>query len=148
MPVYSIPSKKDIENYLNDYETEGMSKESLSNYVNEIFETFQRNWHYPLFNLDLFFAFDLKEDIDYKTFIKNVIPFLVMNDICRVYYVDFDDGDPHYEFFPNSESNQDKELFLILNDNPDFPDQSIDKKMFESSYTRLDKNGNYVPVKV
>lgn len=43
MPVYSIPSKKDIENYLDDYETEGMSKESLSNCVNEIFKTFQRD---------------------------------------------------------------------------------------------------------
>ena len=148
MPVYSIPSKKDIENYLDDYETEGMSKESLSNCVNEIFETFQRDWNYPLFDLDPFFDFDLKEDIDYKTFIRNIIPFLVINDICRVYYVNYDDGDPHYKFFPNSESNQDKELFLILKDNPYFSDESLDKEMFESSYTRLDKNGNYVPVKV
>lgn len=146
MPVYSIPSKKDIENYLDEYETEGMSKESLSNCVNDVIRTFQTD--YPVFNLDIFFSFDLKEDIDYKTFIRNVIPFLVMNDICRVYYVDYDDGNPYYEFFPNSETNQDKELFLILNDNPDFPDQSIDKEMFESSYTRLDKNGNYIPVKI
>ena len=29
MPVYSIPSKKDIENYLDAYETEGMSKKKL-----------------------------------------------------------------------------------------------------------------------
>lgn len=146
MSVYLIPSKKDIENYLDEYETEGMSKESLSNCVNDIIRTFQTN--YPVFNLDIFFSFDLKEYIDYKTFIKNVIPFLLMNNICRVYYIDFDDGDPHYEFFPNSETNQDKELFLLLNDNPDSPDQSINKEMFESSYTRLDKNGNYVPVKV
>ncbi len=146
MPVYSIPSKKDIGNYLDEYETEGMSKESLLNCINDVIRTFQTD--YPVFNLDVFFSFDLKEDIDYKTFIRNVIPFLLMNNICRVYYVDFDNGDPHYEFFPNSESNQDKELFLVLNDNPDFPDQSIDKEMFESSYTRLDKNGNYIPVKV
>ena len=26
MPVYSIPSKKDIKNYLDEYETEGISK--------------------------------------------------------------------------------------------------------------------------
>lgn len=146
MPVYSIPSEKDIHNYLNDYETEGMSKESLLNCINDVIRTFQTT--YPVFNLDLFSIFDLKEDIDYKTFIRNVIPFLLINDICRVYYVDLDSEDPYYEFFPNSETNQDKELFLMLNDNPDFPDQSIDKKMFESSYTRLDKNGNYVPVKV
>ena len=146
MPVYSIPSKKDIANYLDEYETEVMSKESLSNCVNDAIRTFQTN--YPVFNLDIFFAFDLKEDIDYKTFVRDVVPFILMNDICRVYYVDFDDEDPHYEFFPNSETNQDKELFLMLNDNPDFPYQSIDKEMFESSYTRLDKNGNYNPVKV
>lgn len=146
MPVYSIPSKKDIENYLDEYETEGMRKESLLQCIDSVIDTFQS--YYPVFNLDVFFSFDLQEDIDYKTFIRNVIPFLLMNDICRVYYVDFDNGDPHYEFFPNSETNQDKELFLILNDNPNFPDQSIDKEMFESSYTRLDKNGNYVPVKV
>lgn len=146
MPVYSIPSKKDIEKYLDEYETEGMSKESLSNCVNNVINMFQS--YYPVFNLDVFFSFDLKEDIDYKTFIKNVIPFLLINDICRVYYVDYGDGNPYYEFFPNSETNQDKELFLILNDNLDFPDQSIDKEMFESSYTRLDKNGNYNAVKV
>ena len=73
---------------------------------------------------------------------------LVISSSSRVYYVNYEDGDPHYEFFPNSETNQDKELFLLLNDNPDSPDQSIDKEMFESSYTRLDKNGNYVSVKV
>lgn len=146
MPVYVIPSKKDIHNYLNDYETEGMSRENLSNLVSDVMRIFQTT--YPVFNLDIFFSFDFKEDVDYKTFIRNVIPFLVMNDICRVYYVDFEDGNPHYELFPNSQTNQDKELFLILNDNPDFPEQSIDKEMFESSYTRVDKNGNYVPVKV
>ena len=146
MPVYLIPSKKDIQNYLDEYETEGMSKESLLNCINDVIRTFQTT--YPVFNLDLFFIFYLKENIDYKTFIRNVIPFLLMNDICRVYYVDFDDEDPYYEFFPNSETNQDKELFLMINDNPDFPDQSIDKEMFESSYKRLDKNGNYIPVKI
>ena len=146
MPIYSIPSKKDIANYLDEYETEVMSKESLSHCVNDVIRTFQTN--YPVFNLDIFFAFDLKEDIDYKIFVRDVVPFILINDICRVYYVDYDDGNPHYEFFPNSETNQDKELFLILNNNPDFPDQSIDKEMFESSYTRLDKNGNYNPVKV
>ena len=146
MPVYLIPSKKDIENYLNDYETEGMSREILSNLVSDVIRIFQTT--YPVFNLDVFFSFDFKEDVDYKTFIRNVIPFLVMNDICRVYYVDYEDENPYYEFVPHSETNQDKELFLILNDNPDFLDQSIDKEMFESSYTRLDKNGNYIPVKV
>lgn len=146
MAVYLIPSEKDIHNYLNDYETEKMDKEDLLSYIYDIIHQFQN--FYPVINLDFFFSFDLKEDIDYKTFTRNVIPFLVMNDICRVYYVDFEDGDPHYELFPNSQTNQDKELFLILNDNPYFPEQSIDKEMFESSYTRLDKNGNYVPVKV
>ena len=144
MPVYSIPSKKDIENYLDEYETEGMSKESLLTCINDVIRIFQTT--YPVFNLDLFFTFDLKEDIDYKTFKRNIIPFFVMNDICRVYYVDYGNGDPYYKFFPNSESNQDKELFLMLNDS--FPNQHIDKEMFESSYTRLDKNGNYIPVKV
>lgn len=146
MPVYSIPSKKDIENYLDEYETEGMSKESLLDCVNDVIWTFQTD--YPVFDIDVFFTFDLKENIDYKIFIRNIIPFLLINNICRVYYVDFDNGDYHYVLFPNSETNQDKELFLILNDNPDFPEQSIDKEMFESSCTRLDKNGNYVPVKV
>ena len=121
-------------------------KKSLSNCINDVIEAFQTN--YSVFDLDVFFSFDFKEDVDYKIFIRDVIPFLVMNDICRVYYVDFEDGNPHYELFPNSQTNQDKELFLILNDNPDFPEQSIDKEMFESSYTRVDKNGNYVPVKV
>ena len=144
MPVYSIPSKKDIENYLDEYETEGMSKESLLTCINDVIRIFQTT--YPVFNLDAFFLFSLKENIDYKTFIRNIIPFFVMNDICRVYYVDYGNGDPYYKFFPNSESNQDKELFLMLNDS--FPNQHIDKEMFESSYTRLDKNGNYVPVKV
>ena len=144
MPVYSIPSKKDIENYLNDYETEGMSKESLLTCINDVIRIFQTT--YPVFNLDAFFLFSLKENIDYKTFIRNIIPFFVMNDIYRVYYVDYGNGDPYYKFFPNSESNQDKELFLMLNDS--FPNQHIDKEMFESSYTRLDKNGNYNPVKV
>lgn len=146
MPVYLIPSEKDIASYLDEYETEGMSKESLLNYVNDVIRIFQTT--YPVFNLDVFFLFRLKGDIDYKTFIRNVIPFLIMNNICRVYYVDFDNGGPYYELFPNSETNQDKELFLTLNDNPDFPHQSIDKEMFESSYTRLDKNGNYNKVKI
>ncbi len=144
MPVYSIPSKQDIGNYLDEYETEGMSKESLLTCINDVIKIFQTT--YPVFNLDAFFLFSLKENIDYKTFIRNIIPFFVMNDICRVYYVDYGNGDPYYKFFPNSESNQDKELFLMLNDS--FPNQHIDKEMFESSYTRLDKNGNYNPVKV
>ena len=145
MAIYLIPSKKDIENYLNDYETEGISKESLSICVDYAIKIFQTA--YPIFNLAFFFSFSNRENIDYKTFIRNIIPFLVLNDICRVYYVDYD-GNPFYEGFPNSKTNQDKELFFILNHNPDFPEQSIDKEMFESSYTRLDKNGNYVPVKI
>ena len=146
MPVYSIPSKKDIENYLDAYETEGMSKKSLSNCINDVIEAFQTN--YPVFNLDVFFSFDLKEYVDYKTFIRNIIPFILTNNICRVYYADYGDGNPYYELFPNSETNQDKELFLVLNYNSNFSNQSIDKEMFESSYTRLDKNGNYIKVKV
>ena len=146
MPVYSIPSKKDIENYLDAYETEGMSKKSLSNCINDVIETFQTS--YPIFNLDVFFSFDLKEYVDYKTFIRNIIPFILTNNICRVYYVDYGDGNPYYELFPNSETNQDKELFLVLDYNSNFSNQSIDKEMFESSYTRLDKNGNYIKVKV
>ena len=147
MPVYSIPSKKDIKNYLDDYETEGMSKEDLLGYIYDIIDEFYSP--YPVIDLDLFFMSDLKNsNIEYKTLVRNIIPFLVLNNICRVYYVYFEDGNPHYELFPNSETNQDKELFSVLNNNPIFPTQSIDKETFESSYTRIDKNGNYVPVKI
>lgn len=140
MPVYLIPSEEDIRNYLNDYETEGMSKETLLRHIYDIIYRFQRS--YPAINLDAIFALS---NVRYETFIRNIIPFLVLNSICRVYYADLGGRDSHYELFPHSESNQDKELFLILND---IPTQSIDKETFESSYTRLDKNGNYIPVKI
>ena len=147
MPVYRLPSKEDILNYLNDYETEGMSKEDLLHCIHDIIAIFRT--FYPVVDLNALFTFDIRNsNVDYKTFIRNIIPFLVLNNICRVYYVDFEDGNPHYELFPNSESNQDKELFSILNYNPDFKEQSITKEIFESSYTRVDKNGNYVSVKV
>lgn len=146
MAVYLIPSEKDIKSYLDEYETEGMSKEILSNCINDVIKVFRS--YYPVFGLDVFFSFGLKENIDYKTYIRNIIPFFVLNNVCRVYYVDFEDGNPHYELFPNSETNHDADLFLVLNDNPDFPGQYITKEVFESSYTRLDKNGNYIPVKI
>ena len=147
MPVYSIPSKKDIGNYLNDYETEGMSKEDLLDYIYDIIDEFYSP--YPVVDLDIFFMSNLKKgNMEYKTLVRNIIPFLILNNICRIYYVIFEDGNPHYELFPNSKTNQDKELFSVLNDNPVFPTQSIDKETFESSYTRIDKNGNYISVKV
>ena len=98
MPVYSIPSKKDIENYLDEYETEGMSKEILFQYIKAIIERLQDfiqrgPYYYMYCDLDYVFSFvtnyglkeyDIEKPIEYKTFIKNVIPFLVLNDICRV----------------------------------------------------------------
>ena len=152
MPVYLIPSKKDIENYLNDYETEGISKGLLLSWVCGILDDFREYPDYPVIDIGIFFAYSFtnSDNIEYKTIKRNIIPFVVLNNICRVYYVDFGDEKPHYEFFPISQTNQDRELLWVLENfpNPDYPDRSIDKEMFESSYTRLDKNGNYVPVKV
>lgn len=146
MASYLIPSEKDVRDYLNDYETVGMSKETLSCHIYDIIDGFHS--FYPVIDLKVFFAVHVY-NIKYKTFIRNIIPFLVLNNICRVYYVDFGDGKPYYELFPDSESNQDKELFLVLNDNPPLPDQPpIDKETFESSHTRIDKNGNYNPIKI
>ena len=147
MAIYKIPSNHEIKEALKEYPLENMDEKTFINCLNVIFRNL-RSSSYPVTDLDIIFTFGLEETINYSDFIQNIIPFLLINDFCRIYYKDYDDGNPGYILFPNSQTNEDKDLFLMMNDNPDFPEQSITSEMFKDSFKKVNQNGDMIPVNI
>ena len=147
MAVYRIPSDNEIKEYMQNFPLDYMTEGDFSSILKNILKALKTN--YPVVDKNLFFAFDMVNDnYSYEAFVSDVIAFILSNDIARVYYCDYDDGNDGFIIFPHSEADEDKDLFLIMNDNPYFPEQSIDRETFISSFTRIDNMGNKVPVKI
>lgn len=147
MAVYRIPSDNEIKEYMQNFPLEYITKGDFSYILKKILRVLRTP--YPVVDINLFFTFDMTNyNYSYGAFVNDVIAFILSNDIARVYYCDYDDGNDGFIIFPHSEKDEDKDLFLIMNDNLDFPEQSIDRETFISAYTRIDNMGNKVPVKI
>ena len=137
MPIYMIPSDKELQLDAQDYPLEYMKEEDFSTALESLFNALRRTY--------------LVIPYTTEAFVQDVLAFILFNDLARVYHYEYDSGDNGIVIIPHSEKDEDRELLTSLNDYSErygWPTREIDEKTFKSSFVRLDKDGNEIPVKI